>query len=189
MCFNVTQTQIRCQHKMVSRWCLGGGAPLWLQQNDRVSLLVFTVEMSYLRRNVWRPCLTGSCWCWRNCQGSATFCPGSYPPRSRPGWWERARGQAWVSSCHLATGGLEESFNKPSVINAETIALKAHRWISRLARGFNVSSPKPSDTLTSLYIIPKKLTASCNWNWISGCITAVPSPPFTLTLHLLSLHL
>lgn len=84
------------------------------------------------------------------------------PPRPGPGWWERARGQAWVSSCHLATGGLEESFNKPSVINAETIALKAHRWISRLARGFNVSSPKPSDTLTSLYIIPKKLTASCN---------------------------
>lgn len=145
------------------------------------------------------PCLTGSCWCWRNSQGSATFCPGSYhrhhpptprlAPHSGSGWWERA----WPGLGQQLPPRNRWSGGKYfRVINAETTALKAHRWISRLAPapGINVSSPKPSDTLTSLYIIPKKLSASCNWNWISGSsVAAVPSPPFALTLHLLSLHL
>lgn len=113
-------------------------------------------------------------------------------PHSGPGWWERAwpgLGQQLPPRNRWFGGKFQQAFR---IIDAETIALMAHRWIWRLAPtpGFNVSSRKPSDTLTSLYIIPKKLTASCNWNRISGSsIPALPSAPFTLTLHLLSLHL
>lgn len=96
MCFNVTQTELLRQHKMVSRW---SGAPLWLQQNARLLLLVFSVEMSYLRHNVRVrcPCLTGS---WA--QPPSALVPTPQGARLVGG---SERGQAWLSSCHLATGG------------------------------------------------------------------------------------
>lgn len=181
MCFKCDKHKSLRQHKMVSRRCPGSGAPLWLQQNDRLSLLVFSGEMSLWRRNVRRP----------KAQPPSSLVPTTPPPppHSRSGWWERVCPDLGKQLPPRNRWSWGKYFR---VLNAETIALRAHRWISRLAptQGFNVSSPKPSDTLTSLYIIPKKLTASCNWNWISGSsIAAVPSPPFTLALHLLSLHL
>lgn len=70
------------------------------------------------------------------------------------------------------------------------MALATHRWIYKLldTHDLNVQSQpsaqsKPPDTLGSLYIIPKKLNVSNNWNGTSGRITAVPSLLFILNLH------